>query len=133
MGCSGSDGAYSTTGIPDGEFDVKASAFGYPVQTLPVTIVAGGDQTLDFQLSVPAALGPVENVSASLVAGGVLVDWDAPLDDGGLPVVDYRVQFSPNGGVSWQFGSSCEAAGDGGDGVGVGGWGLFVPGAGAEC
>ena len=57
VGCSGSDGSYSTTGIPDGDFDLNASAFGYPAETLSVTIVAGGDQTRDFQLSVPAA-GP---------------------------------------------------------------------------
>ena len=59
--------------------------------------------------TVPVPVDPpltLLNVSATPVAGGVLVDWDAPLDDGGSPVVDYRVQFSLNGGVSWQFGSS---------------------------
>ncbi|MEY3697258.1 MAG: Fibronectin type domain, partial [Actinomycetota bacterium] len=31
----------------------------------------------------------------------VKVTWDAPIDRGGLPITDYKIQYSRNGGKTW--------------------------------
>ncbi len=49
------DGSYTITGIPVGAQQVKASRIGYRPKTASVTVVAGGNQPVNFSLSPAAA------------------------------------------------------------------------------
>ncbi len=70
-----------------------------------VTAVNGlGEGPPSYHISVPAVKTPVvpsppRNLTAEFVDGVVVLSWMAPLDDGGRPVLEYRVYRATSGGV----------------------------------
>ena len=73
-----------------------------------VTATASGSTTysnctvVSFTTSGTFAPDAPTNVSASLSGTDATVTWDAPGSDGGAAITDYTVQYSSNGGVTWQ-------------------------------
>lgn len=89
-----------------------------PLPTMVVTGLTNGVPVVFRVAAVNAAgVGPFTQSSAPVVPLGVadapgsvlvergdgrlLVRWSAPANDGGLPIVDYRVQSSTDGGITW--------------------------------
>jgi LPXTG-site transpeptidase (sortase) family protein len=89
-----------------------------PLPTMVVTGLTNGVPVVFRVAAVNAAgIGPYTQSSAPVVPLGVsdppaqivaergdgrlIVRWTAPANDGGLPIVDYRVQSSTDGGITW--------------------------------
>jgi len=89
-----------------------------PLPTMVVTGLTNGVPVVFRVAAVNAAgIGPFTQSSAPVVPLGVsdppmqvvaergdgrlIVRWIAPANDGGLPIVDYRVQSSTDGGFTW--------------------------------
>jgi hypothetical protein len=81
-GCSGADGSYSTTGLPNGTFDLRVTAVGYAEQTRSVTISGSTDATANFAMERSRPLGPVQNFTATAGNQQVQLSWSPPLDVG---------------------------------------------------
>jgi hypothetical protein len=91
-----SDGALLLTGAaPTTPYRVTATP-------LSVPLGAGTPVSRDVTTGVPVAspAGPA-SVSASPGDAAMTVTWKAPLDDGGLPVLAYRITPYPSGPVVW--------------------------------
>jgi hypothetical protein len=54
---------------------------------------------------IPTVLATCPNASTSVIGvpgnGQVSLSWTAPSSNGGSPITDYTIQYSTNGGVSW--------------------------------
>ncbi len=80
------------------------SADDYLVRVRAWNGVVFGPYSTPVPVSVlPPALTVSNVVAGSSGPGVVDVSWDVPLSDGGSPIVNYRVQTSLDGGVSWVF------------------------------
>ncbi|MEE6282764.1 carboxypeptidase regulatory-like domain-containing protein [Georgenia sp. MJ170] len=119
-------GAYSAVGLQVGDYDVTAVPAldsGLASLTLPATIIAGEDTTLDFVLA-PVVYGglevtvvdwdgnPVADADADLCVSGtetclpVVTDEDGTITDGAVPTGDYTVSVTAPEGSGLQNGSA---------------------------
>jgi len=103
-------GEYSLDHRP-GEFELRASAYGFVAQTRPVTVVGGRTATEDFTLQpagTGSVTGTVSDADGAPLAGGEVTLVDTPLEpvstgaDGGFafPEVaagEYRVRVTVDG------------------------------------
>jgi putative component of membrane protein insertase Oxa1/YidC/SpoIIIJ protein YidD len=51
--------------------------------------------------TLPAAVSNLALAPGFPTSSAVKITWDAPIDRGGLPITDYKIQYSRNGGKSW--------------------------------
>lgn len=51
--------------------------------------------------TLPAAVSNLALAPGFPTSNAVKVTWDAPIDRGGLPITDYKIQYSRNGGKTW--------------------------------
>ena len=72
-------------------------------RSLPVSVTGVVAFTLLARNSVPADIpgAPRSLISTAKTAGSVSLSWTAPADDGGLPIMDYLIQYSSNSGSNW--------------------------------
>lgn len=112
-------------GVPVSLDDAVLSGSGrsYSLANLSSATLAGGSYTLRFVAGgsgVADALGKAPggdaqvawisksvpptptNLSATAGSGQVALTWSAPAGNGGSPIIDYRVQFSDDGGTAWK-------------------------------
>jgi hypothetical protein len=71
------DGTYSITEIPAGDYVVECSKEGYDTQTALVSIEQNNTFSQDFQLEA-VFLEPPENLNAFMIFENVLLQWDPP-------------------------------------------------------
>ena len=75
----------------------------YVFRVAALTDVGTGPSTAKTAAVVPATLpGLPTGLVVARVAGGARLDWVAPLSAGGSALVDYAVDFSSDGGVTWK-------------------------------
>jgi titin len=98
----------------------QASVVRYSATSLRLTALPGRARTYQFRVSAVNSIGTglaSSAVSAATVptappynpgltvspsgAGGLNVVWTTPSDDGGSPIIDYKIEFSSDGGASW--------------------------------
>ena len=75
----------------------------YVFRVAALTDVGTGPSTAKTAAIVPATVpGVPTRFVVARVAGGARLDWVAPLSAGGSALVDYAVDFSSDGGVTWK-------------------------------
>lgn len=75
-----------------------ATSFPEPVRTAMSTMAAAwADQAV--RLTAPVAPGVVRNVAGSVTAGSVILTWDAPVSNGGSPILRYSITRTGGAGV----------------------------------
>ena len=109
-------GAYQIDGLSAGAYKLRVISQSYRYRTQwwnldlsaaaadPVNVVLGQttngiNPALQSTSSVP---GVPTGLTGSAGDGQVALTWAAPASDGGEPISDYDVQFSSNGGSTWQ-------------------------------
>jgi len=118
-GCPVSDYTilYSTGGVIWTTFPHSASAAttatvtglsngtGYMFQVAAVNAAGTGTYSASSFAVVPGGSDTVLNAPSNIMGiagnGQVSLSWTAPSDNGGSTVTDYTIQYSTNGGVSW--------------------------------
>jgi hypothetical protein len=71
------DGTYSISAIPVGDYLVECSKEGYDTQTALISITQNNTFSQDFQLE-PVFLEPPENLVAFMINEDVMLQWDPP-------------------------------------------------------
>jgi titin len=88
---------------PDGTYSITTSVGSQPIACSFETGSSISSTSVSCYPGSPATSpGTPQNLTA--VEGGsqeVVLDWDPPADSGGLPVTDYVVEYSPDGGETW--------------------------------
>lgn len=99
--CTTPDGATLScvvTGLTNGTayaFTVNAfNAAGYSPGAMSITTVTPS--------AITAPSRPV-SISASVSNGVATLSWSAPSTDGGSPIIDYAIEYSTDGGTTWQL------------------------------
>jgi uncharacterized surface anchored protein len=69
---TGADGSYLIENAPAGDYDARATAYGYqPSDPVPVTVTDGGTETVDFAL-VPLTFGSIEGTVTDADTGDAI-------------------------------------------------------------
>ncbi|NLA42677.1 hypothetical protein GX865_00745 [Candidatus Saccharibacteria bacterium] len=78
----------------------------YPAGVVDVDVLSGTyTATLANSYTYIAPVTPPSaptNLATTPAANGVTLNWTAPANNGGAPVTDYKVEYSSNGGSTWQ-------------------------------
>jgi len=100
------DGTDAGTAVPDASSraDVDPVLLGAVGGRLlfAATDAEHGREPFAFSLSGATAPGAPRGVAAAASSGQATVSWTAPASDGGLPITDYVVERSSDGGATWQ-------------------------------